>query len=693
MKNMKVRAKIILSFCVIITLMFVFAVYIIASNISTNSSTKSIRDELHMQTLCTSLSNYFSEANKSLLTISYTFDDKEYEKISGYINECLNSITQMKEIISLNPSLAVFDPEINAISSLINNWKVDVDEVQANNKTLETIIERSRSNQKTLTDQSAGIFDYQMELSNDEARQDLPLEERLSRIERIDQGMDISYRLNYIGGAYEVMFTALDLSKIGENQAFFDETVTVLEDFLADSGLQYNIDTTTAMLASLDVYNKDINEFISTLNSRNEARDISITAATKLMDNIKTLLDDVEASSISFTDGTIASSSQSITVVIIFSAVALVVSIFMALYISENISKPLSVLTKFMKKAGATGDVSLNEEDVKIIESYSINKDEIGQCIGSTAKFIAHIGNISDYLEIISNGDLTIDAQALSDKDIMGNSLNKMVKNLSGMFGEIHSSTTQVASGSKQIADGAQSLAQGSTQQAATVEQLSSSISLIADKTKTNSEMTDKAAKLSESIKGKAERGNQQMGEMMKAVEEITDASSQIEKVIKVIDDIAFQTNILALNAAVEAARAGDAGKGFAVVAEEVRNLASKSAEAAKNTGGLIENSIEKANLGLSIATETSASLKEIVEGINESAEIVRQIAVLSDEQAAAVAEVNTGIDQVAQVVQQNSATAQESAAASEEMSGQSSVLEDLIAQFKLRKMEEEIKL
>ncbi|MCL2003829.1 MAG: methyl-accepting chemotaxis protein, partial [Oscillospiraceae bacterium] len=233
--------------------------------------------------------------------------------------------------------------------------------------------------------------------------------------------------------------------------------------------------------------------------------------------------------------------------------------------------------------------------------------------------------------------------------------------------------------------DGSQSLAQGSTQQAAAVQELSSSISEIAVKTKENSEMANKAANLANNIKQSAEKGSHQMDEMMAAVKDINAASQSISKVIKAIDDIAFQTNILALNAAVEAARAGQHGKGFAVVAEEVRNLASKSSDAAKETGVLIQNSVEKAELGARIADETAASLTEIVSGINESSLIVGEIAKSSEEQSLGIAQINKGIDQVAQVVQQNSATAEESAAASEEMSGQANMLEDLIAQFKLK--------
>lgn len=236
---------------------------------------------------------------------------------------------------------------------------------------------------------------------------------------------------------------------------------------------------------------------------------------------------------------------------------------------------------------------------------------------------------------------------------------------------------------SRQISDGSHSLAQGTTEQAATIEELSSSVQVIEQKTKANADMAEKASSLSVEIKGKAEKGSHQMDELMSSVQDISASSGEIKKVIKVIDDIAFQTNILALNAAVEAARAGSAGKGFAVVAEEVRNLASKSAEAAKNTAGLIEDSIHKANNGLTIATETASSLSEIVEGINQNTEYMINIANSSNEQRDSISNVTTGIEQVANVVQQNSATAQESAAASQEMSGQVSRLEELLSRFK----------
>jgi len=366
-------------------------------------------------------------------------------------------------------------------------------------------------------------------------------------------------------------------------------------------------------------------------------------------------------------------------------AVAIIVALFFAVYISGLISKPLTSLSTFMKRAATTGDLALSPQDVQTIEKFAAARDEVGQTINNAAEFIKRITQISESLRLIASGDLSVNVSMLSEVDTMGKSLHQMLENLNDMFSNINTSTVQVTTGAKQVADGAQSLAQGATEQAASIQQLSSSIAEIADKTKENAATAEKTSKLSGFIKDNAEKGSHQMDDMITAVKEINDASQSIQKIIKTIDDIAFKTNILALNAAVEAARAGQHGKGFAVVAEEVRNLASQSAEAARDTGDMIQNSMEKAALGSQIAADTATSLKDIVSGINESSQLISEIARASEEQSLGISQINTGIDQVAQVVQNNSATAQQSAAASEQMSSQSIMLEELISRFKLR--------
>jgi methyl-accepting chemotaxis protein len=283
------------------------------------------------------------------------------------------------------------------------------------------------------------------------------------------------------------------------------------------------------------------------------------------------------------------------------------------------------------------------------------------------------------------NMDQNITAEYKGDFVEIKDSLNNISISLSQILGEINQAADQVASGAKQVSDASQALSQGSTEQASTLEELTASITEIANQTKQNAMGANQANDLAGSARENGIKGNEQMKGMLKSMVEIDESSANISKIIKVIDDIAFQTNILALNAAVEAARAGQHGKGFAVVAEEVRNLAARSAEAAKETTSLIEGSISKVDTGTKLANATADALNDIAAGIEKSATLVGSIANASNEQASGIAQINMGIEQVSQVVQNNSATAEEAAAASEELSGQAELLKEMVGGFKLR--------
>lgn len=301
--------------------------------------------------------------------------------------------------------------------------------------------------------------------------------------------------------------------------------------------------------------------------------------------------------------------------------------------------------------------------------------------------FKTYIGEISYTLSEIGNGnlDITIAKDYKGDFIEIRNSLNNIIESLSQMLGSIGTAAEQVAFGSRQVSAGSQVLSRGSTEQASAIEELTASIAEIASQTKGNAISANQASDLAKTERDSAVNGNNQMKEMLNSMAEINEASASISKIIKVIDDIAFQTNILALNAAVEAARAGLHGKGFAVVAEEVRNLAAKSAAAAKETTELIQGSINKVQTGTQIANETATALTEIVAGIEESAMLIENIAISSDEQALGISQINKGIEQVAQVVQNNSATAEESAAASEELYSQAELLKEMVGRFQIK--------
>jgi len=324
----------------------------------------------------------------------------------------------------------------------------------------------------------------------------------------------------------------------------------------------------------------------------------------------------------------------------------------------------------------------------KMIGNYQGDNAKLKNELNTTIDSLAYvIGEVSETLGQIANGNLDISL----DKDFQGDfvsissALKLIIESLNEVMGDINQAAEQVADGSQQVSDSSQALAQGANEQASAIEQLTSAITEIAAQTKQNATNANQANELALNARDNAAQGNDQMQEMLSAMEGINDSSANISKIIKVIDEIAFQTNILALNAAVEAARAGQHGKGFAVVAEEVRNLAARSASAAKETTDLIEGSIRKVQSGTKIANDTAQALNKIVNGVSQAAELVGDIAVASNEQATGIAQVDQGIVQVSQVVQTNSATAQQSAAASEELSSQAGLLKDRVSRFQLR--------
>lgn len=367
------------------------------------------------------------------------------------------------------------------------------------------------------------------------------------------------------------------------------------------------------------------------------------------------------------------------TLCVIVMVVCFGLSILAGILISKIIAGPIIMLKDAAIKV-AEGDI-----DVSVKRLYN---DELGELTDEMMNMADNIRKQAEVAQKMSEGNYDVDIEVYSEKDVLGVALETMITEENRVMGNIRQAVGEVRTGAEQIAAVSQSLAQGSTEQASAIQQVTATIDELLERTKVNANEATQASTLVAKAKEDAKNGNSKMREMIAAMSDINQSSENISKIIKVIDDIAFQTNILALNAAVEAARAGQHGRGFAVVAEEVRNLAGKSAQAASETAEMIEDSISKVVRGSKLAEETAAALEEIVKAIDTIMALSDSIAKSSNDQSTAINQIDMAVNQVSQVVQTNSATSEQCAAASEELSAHAAKLRELIMRYRLKATE-----
>lgn len=371
--------------------------------------------------------------------------------------------------------------------------------------------------------------------------------------------------------------------------------------------------------------------------------------------------------------------------VIIAAASLIVLTVLIFLLLKKTVIKPVRKIDYVAKRIA---DGALDEEiDYRSGDEFGTLAENFNKTVSRLRSYVDYIDEISGVLDDIAEGrlDFNLTYDYAGEFSKIKDALNRISGSLNDTLGQINQTAFQVSSGSEQVAMGAQALSQGATEQASSIEELAATINEISQQVRTNAKNAQEASGQADDVGHEMADSNEKMSQMVKAMGDIRNSSNEIGKIIKTIEDIAFQTNILALNAAIEAARAGAAGKGFAVVADEVRNLANKSSEASKNTARLIADSLAAVEDGVGIADLTAQSLLQAVDGALTVTKTVNKISAASKNQAESIHQITLGIDQISAVVQTNSATSEESAAASEELSAQAQLLKELTGRFKLK--------
>jgi methyl-accepting chemotaxis protein len=680
LKNLKLGLKMGIGFGIVILLVLAIGGLAVLNMLQIQKQSESLEQEYVPEVdLANNIERNSLQVMYNMRGYSLNFNRDFYELGQEYmaaLNDYLGQAEQLAVdypgLVQLKEDVKVAQNNVALYDSLARETDATIQEIAAQRKILdESAGEYIKQADAFLESQQAAFQDDLAANAGTAA-----LSERMQKIYLMNGAIDLANNARILTFKAQADF---DYALIGEALDELDKIPAVAAELNKITKLQINIDQLTTIAETRGKYYAALEASYAAYQTLQDLNGKRNDAADKVLESAQ----DTAAAGIENTKKiaaeAVAKVSSSVVIIAIGLAIAVLLAIIIAVFLTISIVRALQKGVDFAKEI-ALGDLQ-TVLDVK-------QRDEVGILADALREMQKSLQYKADKIEQIANKDLTIDIEKASEKDGLGASLILMKDSLHELLSQVNDAVDQVASGSDQVSQASQNLSQGATEQASSLEEISSSITEVNSQSKQNADNATEANGLAKQATIDAEGGNEQMKELVEAMNRINASSDEINKVVKVIDDIAFQINLLALNANVEAARAGKYGKGFAVVAEEVRNLAVRAAEAVKETSSMVEDSISNIKEGNDLVDRTATQLDSIVTGSSKVAEFLGEIASASKEQAQAIDQITEGLDQIDQVTQGNTASAEESASAAEELAGQAQQLKAMIETFKLDEQE-----
>ncbi len=672
-----IGTKLILGLGSLIALSVLIGGIAMASMLSIQGSSTELAQQYLPETLVA------NEIERQTLKVMYAVrgywlssDPKYYDQALVQLKSLQVALNAAQRLLDKSPRLLKLKESLPQAMAAYNTYNALV----AKTKTATDLIVATRARMdsagKLFVDQISAYIEHQNALLKAELGAGARIAQLTVRAGKVDSG----HRILELGDAIRVAnfkTQALrDVSYITSAMPKFATITDLTQNLLAITVLQQDKDDLNNVAQAIVDYKVAVNQWLSENSELDDLATKRQASATALGDLAETTSQTgVNISQEMATANSVVINLANWTIII-----GLLVSIFLGVGIAflliRSITGPLSLVTALSRKV-ADGNFAIERTEVK-------SRDELGALIVAFYNMVEGLKDKATIIENIANGNLTNAIALASEDDNLGRSLQLMQKSLNEILTQVNIAVEQIASGSDQVSTAAQSLSQGATEQASSLEEITASSNEIHGQSKQNAENATTANQLAKLASMNASEGNQRMKDLMSLLEKMTKSSEDTKKIVKTIDDIAFQVNLLALNANVEAARAGKYGKGFAVVAEEVRNLAVRSGNAVRETTQMVEESILNIQQVNQTAEATGGQLNEILTNANKVADFLEEIAASSHEQAVAMGQINGGLDQIDQVTQANTASAEESASAAEELNGQAQQLKVMVSRFQL---------